>query len=185
MSGYYNVPSETNESVFLTYTDWIGYVKDDSTFGYLLKNGVIQAGDWSTMTGKPTTYAPIIGTTSTTAKAGDWMPTWGEINSLIPAEATFRPLLGTSAVTAKPGNWMPSFWDIPDRPMLYLPMTGTEPQYAKPGNWMPKWHEVVDKPAISAKPTAVDALGIPSGVTVDDVQELYDKVNELLAALKA
>lgn len=46
---------------------------------------------WSEVSGKPTTYAPVIGTTATTALAGN------------------TPLLqiGTTATTAKAGNWTP------------------------------------------------------------------------------
>jgi hypothetical protein len=34
---------------------------------------------WADVQGKPTTFPPTIGTTSTTAKAGDWFPTWGQV----------------------------------------------------------------------------------------------------------
>ena len=210
MSGYFRIPAETPEDVFLTYTDWIGYVKDDGTYGYLLKNGVIQGppaapADWATLIGKPTTFAPIIGTTSVTAKSGNYKPTWTEINSVIPSYATFNPKIGTGPLTAKAGDWYPSWNDIADKPTEF------------PGTV--SWNQLLDKPTTvqglglsdglssatfdatmtgyvttgwfdnqmgfkAAKPSSVTALGTPSGVTVDDVQALYDKVNELLTALK-
>ena len=36
---------------------------------------------WATITGKPTTFPPTIGTTATTAKAGNYVPTWAEVTS--------------------------------------------------------------------------------------------------------
>jgi hypothetical protein len=115
MSGYYNIPG-ISEQVFLTFTDWVGYVKDDGTFGFTLQNGVPVGSDWGTLAGKPSTFPPTIGSTSVTAKAGDYAPSWSEINSVIPASATFRPILGTSAVTAKPGNWYPDWSEITNKP---------------------------------------------------------------------
>jgi hypothetical protein len=108
MAGYVGIPG-ISEGVYVIYTDWLGYIKDDGSYGFLLQNGVPVAGDWSTITNKPTTFTPTIGTTSTTAKAGDYVPTWSEINSVIPTNAEFRPILGTSAITAKPGNWYPDW----------------------------------------------------------------------------
>ncbi|QGJ92920.1 minor tail protein [Gordonia phage Kabocha] len=57
--------------------------------------------DWASITSKPTTFAPIIGTTSTTAKAGNYVPTWSEITS---KPSTFAPTIGTTAATAVAGN---------------------------------------------------------------------------------
>lgn len=36
---------------------------------------------WDDITGKPDTFAPTIGTTATTAKAGNWKPTWSEVSN--------------------------------------------------------------------------------------------------------
>jgi hypothetical protein len=36
---------------------------------------------WTGITGKPATFAPTIGTTSTTAKAGNYAPDWGDITN--------------------------------------------------------------------------------------------------------
>src|SRR5699024_982182 len=35
--------------------------------------------DWDDLTGKPSTFPPTIGTTSSTAKAGDYVPAWSEV----------------------------------------------------------------------------------------------------------
>lgn len=80
MSGYYNVPG-IPEAVFLTYTDWIGYVKDDGSYGYLLQNGVPVGADWAGISGKPATFPPTLGTTSDTAKAGNYTPDWADVTS--------------------------------------------------------------------------------------------------------
>lgn len=34
---------------------------------------------WADVTGKPATFAPVIGTTATTAKAGNYVPAWSEV----------------------------------------------------------------------------------------------------------
>lgn len=36
---------------------------------------------WGEIPDKPTTFAPTIGTTETTAKAGNYAPAWGEVTS--------------------------------------------------------------------------------------------------------
>lgn len=117
MSGYYNFPG-ISESVWIAFSDWIGYVKDDGSIGYILENGVLKAGDWSALAGKPSTFPPTIGSTATTAKAGNYTPSWSEINSVIPPGATFPPILGTSSIAAKPGNWYPNWNEIVNRPDL-------------------------------------------------------------------
>lgn len=40
-----------------------------------------QTVTWSDVTGKPTTFPPTIGGTATTAKAGDWYPTWAQVDN--------------------------------------------------------------------------------------------------------
>lgn len=118
MSGYYNLPG-IPETTWLAFSDWIGYVKDDSTYGWVVQNGVMQAGDWSTITNKPTTFPTTLGTTSTTAKAGNYSPSWSEINSVIPVGATFPAILGTSGTSAKPGNWYPAWSEITGKPDVF------------------------------------------------------------------
>lgn len=74
---------------------------------------------WADITGKPTTFDPTIGTTSTTAKAGDYAPTWSEVTSkpaVIAAGAdaatargaigagTSSLAIGTTSTTAMAGN---------------------------------------------------------------------------------
>lgn len=74
---------------------------------------------WADITGKPTTFDPTIGTTSTTAKAGDYAPTWTEVTSkpaVIAAGAdaatarsaigagTSNLAIGTTGSTAMAGN---------------------------------------------------------------------------------
>lgn len=205
MSGYIHIP-ETTEDVFVTYTDWIAYTKDDGTYGFLVKNGVPTPITWAGVTGKPTTFPATLGTTSLTAKAGNYKPTWSEINSVIPSYATFPPILGTSSVSAKAGNWYPSWEEIYNKPETYPTASVT-------------WAQVTDRPSTlsgygiqngvssaslaetlnyyatelnmyneldlkAQDPQGVAALGSPTLVPTVDIQTLYDKVNELLVALK-
>ena len=45
-----------------------------------------------------------LGSTSTTAKKGDYVPAWGEVTE---KPTTFAPIIGTTATTAKAGNYTP------------------------------------------------------------------------------
>ena len=40
------------------------------------------AVDWDTLAGKPDTFPPVVGTTATTAKAGNWTPTIADVDGL-------------------------------------------------------------------------------------------------------
>ena len=50
---------------------------------------------WSSVTGKPATFSPTIGTTATTAKAGNYVPTYAEITG---KPETFAPATHTHAI---------------------------------------------------------------------------------------
>lgn len=50
---------------------------------------------WSEVTGKPTTFPPAIGTTATTAKAGDYQPTWAQVSG---KPTAFAPVAATASV---------------------------------------------------------------------------------------
>lgn len=50
-----------------------------------------------------------IGTTASTAKAGNYVPTWTEITS---KPTTFAPIIGTTATTAKAGNYTPTASEV-------------------------------------------------------------------------
>lgn len=62
---------------------------------------------WSDIDGKPSTFPPVIGTTSSTAKAGDYQPSWGDVTgkptfadvaiSGAYGDLTGTPTLGTAA----------------------------------------------------------------------------------------
>lgn len=70
---------------------------------------------WADVTGKPTTFAPIIGTTASTAKAGNYAPSWSEVTG---KPTTFAPTIGTSPSTAKAGDYLPSWSDITGKPAV-------------------------------------------------------------------
>lgn len=74
--------------------------------------------DWADVTGKPATFPPVIGTTATTAKAGNYAPAWGDVTG---KPATFPPAIGNTATTALAGN----------TPLLTIGTTATT---AKAGN---------------------------------------------------
>lgn len=92
---------ETSLSGLATYIDLAGELR--------VIPPTAEAVAWSSITGKPTTFAPIIGTTPTTAKAGNWVPTWGEVTG---KPSTFAPIIGTTSSTAKAGDWTPAWADV-------------------------------------------------------------------------
>ena len=50
-----------------------------------LEQGVAEASaevNWGNLPGKPATFPPTVGTTATTAKAGNWNPTIGNVTGL-------------------------------------------------------------------------------------------------------
>lgn len=56
---------------------------------------------WADVTGKPATFPPTIGTTATTAKAGNYAPAWGDVTA---KPTTFPPIIGATATTALAGD---------------------------------------------------------------------------------
>lgn len=56
------------------------------------------------------TSSLTLGTTSSTAKAGDYQPTWAQVSG---KPSTFTPVTGTGVADAKPGNWKPTIEDLP------------------------------------------------------------------------
>ena len=61
--------------------------------------GVEAGGDaapvaWDDVTDKPSTFAPIVGTTATTAKAGNYQPAWADVTG---KPSTFAPATHTHA----------------------------------------------------------------------------------------
>lgn len=67
-----------------------------------LEQGVADASQpvsYNDLTNKPTLLQ--IGTTATTAKAGNYVPTWSEITG---KPTTFAPIIGKTATTAMAGN---------------------------------------------------------------------------------
>lgn len=50
-----------------------------------ISNSSGQSPTWASITGKPTTFAPVIGTTATTAKAGNYTPSATEVTTAIKA----------------------------------------------------------------------------------------------------
>ena len=51
-----------------------------------------------------------LGATSSTAKAGDYQPTWSQVTG---KPATFAPTVGTTSTTAKAGDYTPPVADLP------------------------------------------------------------------------
>lgn len=85
-----------------------------------------------------------IGTTSSTAKAGNYVPAWGDVSG---KPATFAPTIGTTSSTAKAGNYTPTWSEVSGKPTTFAPTIGTTASTAKAGNYTPTWSEVSGKPS--------------------------------------
>lgn len=62
---------------------------------------------WSSITGKPSTFDPTIGTTATTAKAGNYVPAWSEVTgkptfAAVATSGSYADLTGTVPTSALP-----------------------------------------------------------------------------------
>lgn len=107
---------------FTPKTDWKdGDVLPASDMNRI-EQGVADANSpvsYNDLTNKPTLLT--IGTTASTAKAGNYAPAWGDVTG---KPATFTPTIGSTATTAMAGN----------TPLLQIGTTATT---AKAGNWTP------------------------------------------------
>ena len=64
----------------MTYTNSLGQPKE-AVGVVVLAGGEGGSVDWDDVQNKPVTFPPEIGATGTTAKAGDYEPEWGDIQS--------------------------------------------------------------------------------------------------------
>ena len=127
----------------------VGLGNVDNTADSVKSVASAAAVPWTGVTGKPTVIAAgadqaaaratigagtsnlVIGTTGSTAKAGDYAPAWGDVTgkpAVIAAAATAalartaigagtsELTLGTTATTAKAGNYTPSWYEVTDKP---------------------------------------------------------------------
>lgn len=122
--------------------------------------------------------AVTIGTTASTAKAGNYVPAWGDVTG---KPATFPPAIGNTATTALAGN-------------TSLLTIGTTATTAKAGDYQPTWAQVSGKPTTFApvaatasviggvKTAAAPVIAITDPVDDENVQAAFDS---LITALKA
>jgi len=68
------------------------------------------------------TSSLTLGTTGTTAKAGNYVPTWTEITA---KPTTFAPIIGTGAADAKAGNYVPAWTEVTGKPTTFAPSAHT------------------------------------------------------------
>lgn len=52
---------------------------------------------WADVTGKPTSFPPVIGTTATTAKAGNYAPSTAEVGNALKAKTQIAALTSVAA----------------------------------------------------------------------------------------
>lgn len=88
---YHNAAGQAQEALGVVVVDTPTYVNAAGTakeaVGVVVMGGELGGGgeggpvDWDDVQNKPATFPPDIGTTATTAKAGDYEPEWGDIQS--------------------------------------------------------------------------------------------------------
>lgn len=136
-----------------------------------------------------------IGTTATTAKAGNYQPTAANISDaseigrtvLTAADAnavrsaigagTSNLALGTTASTAKAGNYVPTWAEVTGKPSTFAPTIGSTATTAAAGNHT---HSVATTSAIGFMSTTdkVKLDGIATGATVNDTDaNLLNRAN--------
>lgn len=86
-----------------------GTTSTSSTWSSSKINQAITAATptWSSISGKPSTFAPTIGTTADTAKAGNYVPAWSEVTgkpafAAVAASGSYADLTGTVPTSALP-----------------------------------------------------------------------------------
>lgn len=117
---------------------------------------------WAEVTGKPSTFAPIIGTTATTAMAG---------NTVIPAAPTADTLSGATTVgkaVVKAADQAAARTAIGAGTSSLA--IGTTATTAARGDHTHSWNDLTDKPAIPAAP-AEERL-VPTGGTTNQVLKM-------------
>lgn len=87
---------QTGKVELIAATGGIEFGGNTNVTGAFTVNGLPITVAWTSVSGKPSTFPPIIGTTSTTAKAGDWVPAISDVTGLTAALA---------AKSDKPGAW--------------------------------------------------------------------------------
>lgn len=67
---------------------------------------------WADISGKPTTFPPVVGTTATTAKAGNYVPAWADVTGkpTIPAAVA----AGTAAQLTAGTDTVQRTWSAKD-----------------------------------------------------------------------
>lgn len=99
----------------------------------------VGGSDWDSLVGKPATFPPTIGTTATTAMAG---------NTPIPPTATWANLSGKPAVIAAGADQAAARTAIGAGTGNSDLAIGTTATTAKAGNYHPTWAQVTGKPAV-------------------------------------
>ena len=174
-------PEEMTElyTLYKSDLDYIKVLKQNANNQYILNNGGGGSTTvaWTDITGKPATFAPTIGNTGTTAKAGNWVPAWNDVTgkpAVIAAGADAAA--ARSAIGAGTSNLT----------------IGTTATTAKAGNYVPTWTEVTGKPTTFTPPAATEAAigGVKMAATqadsaATDIETLVSDFNSLLAKLKA
>lgn len=113
-----------------------------------------------------------LGTTASTAKAGNYVPTWAEVTG----KPTFLTI-GTTATTAKAGNYVPTWAEVTGKPSTFAPTIGSTATTAAAGNHT---HSVATTSAIGFMSTAdkIKLDNIAAGATANDTDaNLLNRAN--------
>src|SRR5699024_851235 len=143
---------------------------------------------WSEVTGKPSTFPPVVGTTAKTAKAGNYQPTWAQVTGkpTIPTNnneltngagyISSVPAQSWTSITGKPSTFTPAAHEHP-----FTEITGTAVAGQIPTLPIGKISGLQTE--LNNKIAYADLSGVSDSVATD-VAGLVEDFNALLAILK-
>lgn len=110
MAGYNYV--DGGERAFVVQSSRIAVTGEDGKLYFLTAEGVQKKTSYNELDDVPQTFAPVVGTTKDTAKAGDWKPVWKDIKD---AEKSVNALLAAKVKDLKSLKYDATPQEVVDR----------------------------------------------------------------------
>lgn len=110
MAGYTYV--DNGDRVFAVQTTRIAVQDGKGGLSYLTAEGPVHQTKYEDLEGVPLTFAPVVGTTKDTAKAGDWKPDWKDIKD---AEKSVNAILAAKVKDLKSLKYDATPQEVVDR----------------------------------------------------------------------
>ncbi|AUV61765.1 hypothetical protein FDJ28_gp19 [Pseudomonas phage Bjorn] len=110
MAGYNYV--DDGDRVFVVQTTRIAVTGLDGKIEFLTPEGTQRTTSYNDLLDTPKTFAPVVGTTKDTAKAGDWKPVWKDIKD---AEKSVNAILAAKVKDLKSLKYDATPQEVVDR----------------------------------------------------------------------